>query len=171
MTSVPKNYKSATAEINLSGIRQFDRAYGAAQKMSIKVGFVSKAKMNKKKSFFNIIRPAYGRPERNPVTLAKNSEQAQNVLNRFSLNLFKEIFFQVAQASSRESTFSPFSGLKRVFNQVGREYSQVIKDQFALLEPVKQPEKHKITEPLVESGKLKASVKHQFWRRSLKKKK
>lgn len=168
MAGIPRNSKSKRHRIDLDGVRQVSRFMGALKKTQLEVGFTSRGKLNRKKTYWNIKNVPGDRPVRNPVHQFLSSSLVNQVQEILQKEMALE--FETQLRISKKGSVSPIPGIKRVYKKVGALAVQGIQDSFESLPPITKAKKaHKVLTPLVETGKLRKSVSMRFSRPKRKK--
>ena len=169
---IDKNTKDV--QIDMSGLRAFGRTIGYARKQKRKIGFLSKAQKNRRKVIQNILRPAEGeterQPLRNPVSLAmSDTESVGKIVGKLGAGIL-EAANQSAQAASKiDQNKQGFfktqisKPIKDLFNTAGSEIKELILQKFDDLPQGKVQRLEKDTTGLVETGQLRASIKSATW--------
>ena len=142
------------------------RFVGYAKKVEVASGFISRGQQNRKKVWANVIAPAEGklkRPVRNPVELALQDKQATTKIGRDIRESLLTELKKGAQAAMRGEPYRFAKPIRVIYKRAGDSFAELVREKFDDLPPEKEPEKSGSSIPLVDTGKLRASVKSRFW--------
>lgn len=158
-------YYGPNMKFDLTGFTRKIRALNnSLPHLGARVGLQSSGKLNKKKAFFagQGGQDEKRQPARNPATAFKESEQAKKAVEKYK-KAFKK---GLDKYLSDPKNYRPLSIIKAEIKKEFPEIAELFRESFEDIQPpiIKRPDLHKNLTPLVETGKLRKSVRAKFIR-------